>query len=67
MNRKATKIKRTFFILFPCILLLVMAGANEVRGEYPVVFNDLNLKAAVEAALGIDNPTPTDMLASHKS
>ncbi|MDM8554455.1 leucine-rich repeat domain-containing protein [Desulfococcaceae bacterium HSG7] len=63
MNRKATKMKRTFLILFPCILLLVMAGANEVRGEDPVVFNDPNLKAAVEAKLGISDPTPTQMLA----
>jgi len=31
--------------------------------EEPVYFADANLKAAVEAALGRANPTPTDMLA----
>jgi len=31
-------------------------------GEAPVVFGDANLKTAVESALGIPNPTPTEML-----
>lgn len=31
--------------------------------EEPVYFADANLKAAVETALGVTNPTPTDMLA----
>ena len=30
--------------------------------EDPVYFADANLKVAVESALGITNPTPTDML-----
>lgn len=31
--------------------------------QVPVNFPDANLKAAVETALGISDPTPTDMLA----
>ena len=30
--------------------------------EEPVYFADASLKAAVEEALGVTNPTPTDML-----
>ncbi|MBN2181851.1 MAG: leucine-rich repeat domain-containing protein [Sedimentisphaerales bacterium] len=36
------------------------AGANSAEG--PVYFADANLKTAVEDALGITDPTPTDML-----
>jgi hypothetical protein len=61
-RKKETRMKRSFLILFPCILLFVMAGVNEALGEDPVYFADTNLKAAVEAALGITDPTPTDML-----
>ena len=45
------------------LLLLVILGASHlVFAEDPVYFADSNLKAAVEAELGITNPAPTDML-----
>ncbi len=40
----------------------VIMSLNRVWAEEPVYFPDANLKAAVESALGIINPTPTDML-----
>ena len=39
-----------------------MLAANFATVEDPVNFADPNLKAAVEEALGITDPTPTDML-----
>lgn len=47
-------------IIVAVSILLITPVA--VKAEDPVVFADANLKAAVEAALGISNPTPTDML-----
>ena len=43
-------------------MALVLMTASTTRAEDPVVFADQNLKAAVEEALGIADPTPTDML-----
>lgn len=40
--------------------ILAISGVS--RAEDPVYFADSNLKATVEAELGITNPTPTDML-----
>jgi hypothetical protein len=40
----------------------LFAANPALRAEQPVHFDDANLKAAVEAALGKTNPTPTDML-----
>jgi len=45
-------------LIVPAILCLVSATFAEEQ----VYFADANLKAAVEAALGKANPTPTDML-----
>jgi hypothetical protein len=45
------------------VVLFVFPVLSEVEGaEDPVYFADANLKAAVEAKLGISDPTPTDML-----
>lgn len=41
---------------------IVDMGAYELNLQGPVAFCDANLKAAVEAALGITDPTPNDML-----
>ncbi len=48
-------------VLFISMFLPVVL--HSARAESPVVFEDANLKAAVEAALWISDPTPTDMLA----
>jgi internalin A len=46
-----------------CVFLLVAClGSTAALAEDPVYFADANLKAAVEQALGVTNPTPTDML-----
>ncbi len=45
------------------VILLVMAVAgNVVWAEDPVYFADTNLKTAVEEALSVTEPTPSDML-----
>ena len=44
-------------------ITVVMLAAATSRAEDPVVFGDANLEAAVEATLGVTDPTPTDMLA----
>jgi Leucine-rich repeat (LRR) protein len=44
------------------VLILVVLSSVDSFAEEPVYFPDANLKAAVEAALGKANPTPTDML-----
>mgnify|MGYP001593521127 CR=1 FL=1 len=44
------------------ILLVVGLTASVALAEDPVCFADANLKATVEAALGVANPTPTAML-----
>ena len=45
------------------VVLLVLVGVvNVVWAEGPVYFADANLKAAVEAELGISDPNATDML-----
>ena len=44
------------------ILSLLLCLSQTVSAEDPVRFRDVNLKAAVEAALGKTSPTPTDML-----
>ncbi len=44
------------------VLLVIGLTATAVLGEEPVYFPDAGLKAAVEAELGISDPTPTDML-----
>jgi|GEM_PF-1336769 len=41
---------------------LIVFSSSPVLAEEPVHFNDANLKAAVEAALGKTDPTPSDML-----
>ena len=43
-------------------VIYVDASATGGANEQPVYFADENLKAAVEEALGISNPTPSDML-----
>jgi len=48
-------------VLFVSVLLSVVL--HPARAEVPVVFADAKLKAAVEAALWVSDPTPTDMLA----
>ena len=47
-----------------CAIVLLVVGltATVVLAEEPVYFPDVNLRAAVEAELGITDPTPTDML-----
>ncbi len=45
------------------IMLFVAAISCTSSAEEPVYFADPNLKAAVEGALGVADPTPTDMLA----
>jgi len=44
------------------VLAVLFVFAPGAKAEDPVVFADANLKAAVEAALGVTDPTPTDML-----
>jgi len=51
--------KRILRLIVSVIALTSVAA----RAEDPVYFADANLKAAVEQALGISDPTPTDMLA----
>lgn len=41
----------------------VLSTTSLVLADAPVHFADVNLKTAVEAELGISDPTPTDMLA----
>ncbi|MGH2270539.1 right-handed parallel beta-helix repeat-containing protein [Anaerohalosphaeraceae bacterium U12dextr] len=41
---------------------IVDMGAYELNLQGPVAFCDANLKAAVEASLGLTDPTPNDML-----
>lgn len=50
---------RRITILLSATILL---GALSARAEDPVNIPDPALKAAIEAALGIPNPTPSDML-----
>ena len=50
--------KRTIFLT----ISLIAAIATSARGEEPVEFADANLKAAVEKALKVSNPTPSKML-----
>ena len=49
--------KKIYFIILLITTVSCLAPAQE-----PVHFADANLKAAVEEALGVANPTPTDML-----
>jgi hypothetical protein len=44
------------------VTTLTLCGTPVFAGESPVTFADPNLKAAVQAALGKPNPTPTEML-----
>ena len=44
------------------ILLFLVFPVGTARAEDPVYFADANLKAAVEEALYLSDPTPTDML-----
>ncbi len=44
------------------VLAMIFMIAAVAQAEDPVYFADANLKAAVEEVLGIQNPTPTDML-----
>ncbi len=48
-------------VLFASMFLSVVL--HSAQAESPVQFADANLKAAVEAALWVSDPTPTDMLA----
>jgi len=43
-------------------LLVIVVVSHSAFAEDPVHFADANLKVAVEAQLGISDPTPTDML-----
>ncbi len=45
-----------------CLLVSLLTAATAAKAEDPVNIPDPALKAAIEAALGIPNPTPTDML-----
>ncbi|MFH1884703.1 MAG: leucine-rich repeat domain-containing protein [Planctomycetota bacterium] len=56
MNESKVKV----IVMGVAILFIVPAT---LRAEDPVYFADANLKAVVEEALGITEPTPTDMLA----
>jgi hypothetical protein len=47
-------------IVFSVLLYAVLVGS--ASAEDPVSFVDAKLKAAVEEALGMDDPTPSDML-----
>ncbi len=49
--------KRSIFLLS-----ILFVTANQAFAEDPVYFADAHLKAAVEAALGKSDPTPSDML-----
>ena len=49
--------KSTYFAV---LLLIILSSA--AMAEEPVYFADPNLKAAVEAKLDINDPTPTEML-----
>jgi hypothetical protein len=44
------------------LIAILCVTANQIFAEDPVYFADANLKAAVEAALGKSDPTPSDML-----
>jgi hypothetical protein len=48
------------FSLVLVVVLIVLFGPLS-RAEDPVQFHDPNLKSAVEAALGVVNPVPSDM------
>lgn len=56
---RGEKMKKTAYLL----MVLIAAITSRAFSEEPVHFADANLKAAVEARLGILDPTPTDMLA----
>ena len=45
------------------VFMFMVVMCATATGETPVSFADANLKAAVEAELGISDPTPTDMKA----
>ncbi|OHB66641.1 MAG: hypothetical protein A2Y77_15990 [Planctomycetes bacterium RBG_13_62_9] len=45
-----------------CLLVTLLAAVTAANAEDPVNIQDPALKAAVEAALGIPDPTPTHML-----
>jgi len=47
----------------PVVVLLTVVVAGSVVAQDPVDFTDTNLKAAIEDALWISNPTPADLLA----
>jgi hypothetical protein len=57
MNKLFRKVAAGVLVLFCSLGISRLAIAED-----PVYFPDANLKAAVESALGISNPTPTDML-----
>jgi Leucine-rich repeat (LRR) protein len=44
------------------LALSLLLAVSSAQAEEPVYFADANLKAAVETALGVSNPTPTQML-----
>ena len=50
---------RKHFLIVGLVFLVL---GQPVLAEDPVYFADANLKAAVEAQLGVTDPTPTDML-----
>ena len=58
-----TKQAQTRVIVSLLTLIGVLGFSPLALAEDPVNFADTNLKDAVEAALGISDPTPTDMLA----
>lgn len=50
---------RRFIVVFSILVAVPLVSVSRAQ---PVHFADANLKAAVEMALGISDPTPTDML-----
>ena len=57
--KKGVKELKLFIILSIISYTLIV---NSAIAEVPVVFTDAKLKATVEVALGIPDPTPSDML-----
>jgi len=51
------------WLMMCCLSAGITGRADTTLAQEPVDFADANLKAAVERALNITNPTPTDMLA----
>lgn len=55
---KESRMKKKIYL----IILFITTITHVAPAEEPVYFADVNLKAVVEEALGVTDPTPTDML-----